>query len=293
MLPFITVAGDVVKKAGTGLGPRQIHDYELLYFPDGGKSVYKVGDKAYTLDEPSFIVTRPGEHHVYEYDPLQPSRHLFIHFEYNPASRSDSPLRILEPGGPSVIPVKGELPVGMMKQILYVAYANSDRLQQRGSALLLALLEEIDGLCAGEPKNGQPDRMPPQIVKALDFIDKHLEQPITIDSIAQKVGWSHEHFSRSFVRYLGRTPREMVVQRRIERACQLLLYGENSIKNVAYAVGFADENYFCRVFKTVKGITASKYRKKYFNPYYKDLYPVSESDSLYPPNRILYIAGAN
>ena len=32
-LPAIRVAGDIVKRAGTGLGPRQIEDYELLYFP--------------------------------------------------------------------------------------------------------------------------------------------------------------------------------------------------------------------------------------------------------------------
>ena len=65
------------------------------------------------------------------------------------------------------------------------------------------------------------------------------------------------------------------------------------MKNVAYAVGFTDENYFCRVFKNVKGITATKYRKKYYDPRYSELHPVSESDSPYPPNRILYNAGSS
>jgi len=43
----------------------------------------------------------------------------------------------------------------------------------------------------------------------------------------------------------------------------------------------------------VKGITATKYRKKYYDPRYSELHPVSESDSPYPPNRILYNAGSS
>jgi len=292
-MPAIRVAGDIVKRAGTGLGPRQIRDYELLYFPDGTKSVYRVGEQSFVLGEPCFIVTRPGETHAYEYDPVLPSRHLFIHFGYDHNDGISPPLRILEPGGPSFIPVENELLVGMMKQIMNIAYSFPDRLQQRGSALLAALLEEINGAVADQPVVRDKNRIPPQIIKALDYIDKHLDEPLSIDRLAQRVGWTHEHFSRSFVRYTGRTPREMIIQRRIERACQLLLYEERSVKHVAYAVGFTDENYFCRVFKTVKGITATKYRKKYYNPRYSELHPVSESDSPYPPNRILYNAGAN
>lgn len=292
-LPSIHVAGDVVKKAGTGLGPREIHDYELLYFPDGSKSMYHIGDDAYMLKEPCFIVTRPGEHHRYEYDPYQHSRHMFIHFGFERNPGLIPPLEIMQPGGPSCIPIDSDLLVGMMKQILYISYSFPEKLQQRGSSLLLALLEEINGHIVDKPHASQSSRIPPQIVKALDFIEKHMEQPLSVEKIANKVGWTHEHFSRSFVRFMGRTPREAIIQRRIERACQLLLYEEQSVKHVAYAVGFADENYFSRVFKTVKGITATKYRKKYYNPIYHDLVPVNEGDSLYPPNRILYNAGAN
>ncbi|BBH20298.1 hypothetical protein Back11_16430 [Paenibacillus baekrokdamisoli] len=36
-------------KAGTGLGPRLLNDYELLYFPDGTRTVYHVGNEQYTL----------------------------------------------------------------------------------------------------------------------------------------------------------------------------------------------------------------------------------------------------
>ncbi len=291
-LPSIYVLGDFVMKAGTSLGPRQLTDYELLYFPDGTRSVYTVDHKSYSLNEPCFIITRPGEMHTYTYDPIQPARHLFIHFDFNETCSSIRSLPILQPGGSPYIPIDGELLPAMMKQILTISYTLPDRIQQRGGALLLALLEELNGRMNDMPAELDDNQMPLQIIKALDYIDKHLEETLNIEQLAHKVGWSHEHLSRSFVRYTSRTPREVIMQRRIERASQLLIYEEKSVKQVAYAVGFTDENYFCRVFKVIKGITATAYRKKYCNPRYRDLYPVQEGDSLYPANRILFIKGS-
>ncbi|CAM4105713.1 AraC family transcriptional regulator [Paenibacillus alkaliterrae] len=217
-LPIIHVAGDVVKKPGTGLGPRILDDYELLFFPEGSGSVYRVEDEAYVLRNPSFIITRPGERHHYEYDPYQPARHLFLHFgfERSPARMPD--LGILKQGGPSCVSECSELLAGMMKQILYIAYSMPDRTQQRGSMLLLALLHEINGLVVDSPPASQTSRIPPQLVKALDYIEKYLDEPLSVETLAQTVGWTHEHFSRSFVKHLGRTPREAINQRRIDRA---------------------------------------------------------------------------
>ncbi|MFC5649999.1 helix-turn-helix domain-containing protein [Paenibacillus solisilvae] len=291
-LPSIKVAGDFVMKAGTGLGPRQLKDYELLYFPDGTRSVYTVDQRTYILNEPCFILTRPNETHTYIYDPIQPSRHLFVHFDFNQPSSAVLPLPILLPGEPSYIPIIGELLPAMMKQILTITYTLPNRIQQRGGALLLALLEELNGLLSDKPAEPDSNQMPLQIIKALEYIDKHLEESISIEQLAHKVGWTHEHLSRSFVRYTSRTPREVIIQRRVERACQLLIYEEKSVKQIAYTVGFSDENYFCRVFKVVKGVTATAYRKKYYNPKYRDLYPVQDGDSLYPANRILFPRGS-
>ena len=283
-LPAIRVAGDIVKRAGTGLGPRQIEDYELLCFPDGTKSVYRVGEMAYTLDEPCFIVTRPGETHQYEYDPAQPSRHLFIHFGYPHRNGEAPPLAILRPGGPSVIPAKDELLIGMMKQIMNIAYLYPDKLQQRGSSLLAALLEEINGLVVDQPVTRDRNRVPPQILKALDYIDKHLDEPLSIDRLARRVGWTHEHFSRQHARYYDISPREAIMKERIELACQMLIQENWSIQQVAYWVGFDDEHYFSRCFRKIKGMSASSFREKYANPHYRHLAQVKEASS-YPLNR--------
>lgn len=289
-MPNVTIAGDIVKRAGTGLATRTIHDFELLLFPYGTKSAYVLEDQEIPLDEPAFIVTRPGEQHSYRYDPAQPSRHLFVHFSFEHTETLIPPLRILTRGGPPVIRTNDELLAGMMKQVLLIAYRHPKQIRLRGGLMLMSLLEELESLVEGTPPSSAEETFPPQIVKALDYIDKHLASPLSIDELAAKVGWTHEHLSRSFVRYTGRSPRETIIHRKIERASQLLLQDDLSVKEIAYSLGYADENYFYRVFKQVKGITALAYRSKYYNSWYSDLHPVGDGDTPYPQNRILFNA---
>ncbi|MCR2805613.1 helix-turn-helix domain-containing protein [Paenibacillus soyae] len=242
------------------------------------------------MNEPSFIVTRPGERHEYRYDPGQPSRHLFVHFTFEGAETEAPPLRLLQRGGPPIIRSGDELLANLMKQLMLVAYLHPGNFRRRAGLLLLTLLEELDSLAEDSPADRPEEAIPPQIAKALDYIDKHLGAPLTVDELAASVGWTHEHLSRSFVRFTGRSPRETIVHRKIERACQLLLHEERSVKEIAYSLGYSDENYFYRVFKQVKGITAVEYRRKYFNPWYSELHPIGEGDTPYPQNRILFNA---
>ncbi|TLS53802.1 helix-turn-helix transcriptional regulator [Paenibacillus antri] len=288
--PTIHYAGDITKKPGTGLGPRTIEDYELLYFTSGTKGVYVAEGETVPLDVPCFLVCRPGERHEYVYDRDVASRHLFIHFGFEDAPEAKPALPYLEVGGICRIPSDNELLIGMMKQLIYLSYALPERMSERAGSMLLALLLELNGELA-QPMPPEGEAMPQQIVRAIQVMEDHLHEPLKVEAIARRVGWSHEHFSRSFALHTGRTPREMLLQLRIERACQLLMDEGRSIKQVAFEVGFADENYFSRMFKEVKGTTATAYRKRYANPLYRDLAPIHAVDSRYPINRVFLVNG--
>ncbi|QJD84526.1 helix-turn-helix domain-containing protein [Cohnella herbarum] len=285
-LPSIRVLGDFVSKQGTGINERDIPDYEVLCFPEGSDSIYRINGQEYTLSHPCFILTRPGELHSYIYDKNKPTRHLFIHFWLRDFPADSLPL--LMQNGPSVIPYEGEFLILLMKQIMAIAHAKPERLQERGSLLLLTLLAEIHSLVVDEPVAEATKRLPPQISTVLDTIDSSLSSDHTVERLAGLVGWTPEHLSRSFVRHLGLSTKEAIKRKRIDRACHLLLYGQKSIKEIAFEVGFADENYFCRVFKTAKAITATEYRVKHYNPRYGDLAPVNDRESPYPSNRVFF-----
>jgi AraC family transcriptional regulator len=280
----IMMAGEFNVKAGWTLGPRVLEEHELVYFPNKSKTKYLIGDKSYTLDKPGYILTRPNEEHMYTFDNTQSTKHLFIHFvlERDDLSGNWPPYLV---DGPSFIPSsETSIIPTLLKQILYLASAKSTYSEKRSCYLLLAALVELEGLDCSDQEEKSHQNTPGQILKALEYIDQNLHLSLSISKLAAVTGWTHEHFTRMFVQYTGVTPRKMLMQRRIEKAAKLLIYEQESIKQIAYTVGFRDEHYFSRSFMKVKGITASRYRELYTDPRLQHLAPSEKSFTSYPIN---------
>ncbi len=74
---------------------------------------------------------------------------------------------------------------------------------------------------------------------------------------------SKSTFYRAFTDEYGITPVQLILEERLKFAKSLLnKHNEISIKEVAYAAGFNDPNYFARVFRKVEGATPSEFREK-------------------------------
>jgi AraC family transcriptional regulator len=69
------------------------------------------------------------------------------------------------------------------------------------------------------------------------------------------------HFARQFKAATGMPPHQYVIARRVERAKQLLLDGDDfSLGQVAAHAGFADQSQFSHHFKRLVGITPGRFR---------------------------------
>lgn len=178
----------------------------------------------------------------------------------------------------------------LLKQIIALASFTPSRWRERASALIWTLLQEL--LSVGgvdEPRETVrvPAADPLPIAHALAYMEKHLYEPISIKALADAAGWTHEHFTRIFVQSKGMPPKQYVLHRRIERACEMLRFESLSIKEIAYRTGFHSEHYFSRVFTKIVGLSASKYREKHMDPRLQNLHlaPTSELSAPYPLNR--------
>lgn len=101
-----------------------------------------------------------------------------------------------------------------------------------------------------------------RIKKVLDFIHKNIDQPITIDKLADVACLTKAYLIRLFQREFGTSPLQYINVKKVERA-QLLLYTTDMpVKEVAYALGFADHSYFIRMFRKQTGITPLSYRSQ-------------------------------
>ena len=83
----------------------------------------------------------------------------------------------------------------------------------------------------------------------------------TIAELARRAGYSVSHFSRLFHERTGQSPRDFLVDRRIERARQLLRETPMTISQIADVMGYSSVFFFSRQFKQRLGVSPATYRK--------------------------------
>lgn len=98
------------------------------------------------------------------------------------------------------------------------------------------------------------------IRQALQFMAENYAQQITLEMVAEHVELSPSYFSTLFRRTTGVSFRSHLCQIRVEESKHLLLHTRYSLSDIAVAVGFTDQSYYCKVFKRIVGITPGKYR---------------------------------
>ncbi len=100
------------------------------------------------------------------------------------------------------------------------------------------------------------------VTQALQYIDTHYQEELTIHDIAEHIGVSNDYFSRQFKQVTGIAPVEYLRRYRFARAMELLS-GGMSVTEVSHQVGFRNLCHFSREFKNQLGVTPSQYRKQY------------------------------
>jgi AraC family transcriptional regulator len=97
--------------------------------------------------------------------------------------------------------------------------------------------------------------------KAVDYIDEHLAESISLAALAQLVRLSPNYFCRAFSQSFGMPPQRYRTQQRIERAKTLLAERRRSVTDVGFIVGYSEASAFSAAFRRVSGLTPSSYRR--------------------------------
>lgn len=96
---------------------------------------------------------------------------------------------------------------------------------------------------------------------AIDYIQAHLADDISLEAMADYLGISRYHFCRMFKQSTGLSPHQYLIQCRVERAKQLLKQGKMGISDVAITCGFTHQSHLHRHFKRLTGVTPRTFIK--------------------------------
>ena len=105
------------------------------------------------------------------------------------------------------------------------------------------------------------DRQIKSIIETRHFIDNNSEKDLKLDLLSHIRFTSKFHLQRLFKRYYGQTPRQYLIDKRIEKAKECLRKGM-SVTETCFSVGFKSLGSFSQLFKTKTGKSPSEFQKE-------------------------------
>ena len=235
---------------------RKVEYYEFEYFPESG-GVSFINDQSYPITKGNVLVAAPGY-----------VRHSILHFKaYYVHFSTDNPilqtilnkLPHISKFGNSSLKVEY-----LFKQIIqHFHCADSINLLYAESKLL----ELIFRLATQNATEDTKKNYTPIVLQAVEYIARNYKENIKLEDISEAVGLSPIYLHKLFYKTTGQTPHQLLLEKRLNMAKELLAGSDMSLVNVAAESGFSSQSYFSAVFKKHYGITPLAFRQNIFQEY--------------------------
>jgi AraC family transcriptional regulator len=99
------------------------------------------------------------------------------------------------------------------------------------------------------------------MLEAVDFIEENLQESLSVSDVADAVGYSLYHFSRTFNAVIKHSPYDYIMRRRLSESARELLTTEKKIITIALDYQFNNPETYSRAFRRMFGILPSQARK--------------------------------
>lgn len=237
-MPEPAFVGMEVCRPGHTFGPA-IRDVTLLHFVLAGQGTFSSPRGTFRVGAGQFFVILPGEVTCYSADREDPWEYLWFAFDERGAGR----MATLAPVLPS--------PPGIPLRLRELCESGIT-----GRELYLSVLDELyyHLFSLGKEQTRLKERV-------RRYIDYSYMEPLTVENIAQTMGFDRRYLSRVFARGYGMTVKEYLTSVRLSHAEKLLVAGY-SVGDVAAMTGYRDVFNFSRIFKKKNGLSPLAYREK-------------------------------
>lgn len=110
------------------------------------------------------------------------------------------------------------------------------------------------------------------VSKAVEYIENNFAGTLSVNGIAAFLKIDRSYLSTLFSRHLGISPRDFIINYRINKASELLGNPLLSIGDVARSVGYKDPLQFSKTYRKAKGVSPSGFRSNYINEGFNSLH---------------------
>lgn len=139
---------------------------------------------------------------------------------------------------------------------------DSALIDDASTALADVLFSDHAGQTPKRSEVSQRTRLSARVLRDVaEFIEENLGNGVTASSTANSLGMSRFHFSRAFASTTGISPYAYVQSRRLQQAKTLLATTEQSLADIAHAVGYSSQAHMTTSFARVLGVSPANLRK--------------------------------
>lgn len=238
--------------------PRGSLDYQLLYVASG-KTHFYFNDEDRVVNAEQMVLFQPRQPQHYQYFASERPEVYWVHFTgsevKNILKHYNIPLNepVFYSGNSSTYAYLFKEMIQEL-QTRKVGYQELLEMYLRQIFLLIERSREIN-------KPTVSTFIQDEMELARRYFTEHYNEDINIEEYARSRGMSFSWFSRNFKQLTAKSPMQYVVSVRINNAVNLLGCSSYNINEVSNIIGYDNPLYFSRIFKKIKGVSPSDYRK--------------------------------
>lgn len=235
------------------------HPHYEIYFLTSGERSFFLSNVLIKLEAPTILIIPPHVLHKTEggsferYNVNVSTNYLD---EYQQEILREKSLRILKPSNTE-----------MQRLIEHLDTAIAEKSNKHGDTITHTLFSYLvfllDKLPQADlpPKVAKKDRIPPTVLKVIEYMNEHYGEKLTLTSIADEFFLSKTALSYTFKKYMDCTLIDFLISIRITKAKEFLLSTKKSIEEISELCGFSSANYFGLIFKQKEKLSPMHYRK--------------------------------
>ena len=272
---FLTTFGHSVTGPGHRYGPA-VRSYYLIHFILAGKGTFQANQHTYHLHAGQGFLIEPDYQTTYESDADEPWTYIWVAFNGSRAPEIIASLGLSQEG-PIYTCTKeqgAKLAAYVQDMLAHNSFTLSGRYYRLG--LLLQFLSVL--------AEAQRDLLPPAdnnayITHMTNFIRTHLEEPFTVQELADYMNLNRSYVTTLFKRYLHCSPHEYIQNCRLTKAQHLLETTTFSVESIACSCGYAKSDSFQRAFLRKVGMTPTVYRRQQQSSYLQATEPPAPAEA--------------
>ena len=100
------------------------------------------------------------------------------------------------------------------------------------------------------------------IQNCMDYVQKHTHSPLTVQKVADALGYHRSYLSAAFSKAPGTQLNDYIYRCKLEESCHLLQYTTKNIGEISDALCFSNQSHYIQRFKKLYGMTPVEYRRR-------------------------------